>query len=193
MNNLLERLHASFFFFLLVRPTTFMKIGSYLPSAILIGVALLFSGLREWVNAGWVLIADEAPAKSEKSGEPVPRGKWARRRRPVIRAIAIMAATHALGAIVFYLLSSAWYLNDATVRIRYLHQGTLPTDAPRFCSSPPYLPSASLLSFPSPPCYFHRKRQITERPLLSYSNHSISASHRQSYPFSPCSTSPSPR
>ncbi|EPT06041.1 hypothetical protein FOMPIDRAFT_125023 [Fomitopsis schrenkii] len=114
MNNLLERLHASFFFFLLVRPTTFMKIGSYLPSAILIGVALLFSGLREWVNAGWVLIADEAPAKSEKSGEPVPRGKWARRRRPVIRAIAIMAATHALGAIVFYLLSSAWYLNDAT-------------------------------------------------------------------------------
>lgn len=168
MNNLLERLHASFFFFLLVRPTTFMKIGSYLPSAILIGVALLFSGLREWVNAGWVLIANEAQVKSEKSSEPVPSEKWTRRRRPVIRAVAIMAATHTLGAIVFCLLSTTWYLSDATVRTRYLHKDTLPADAHRFYSSLLYLLSVCPLSFPSPSCYSHPKHQLTENHVLSY-------------------------
>ncbi|KAG6918119.1 hypothetical protein DXG01_016307 [Tephrocybe rancida] len=34
-NNLLERLHASFFFYVLTGPERFLKIGSYLPSAVL--------------------------------------------------------------------------------------------------------------------------------------------------------------
>lgn len=149
MNNLLERLHASFFFFLLVRPTTFMKIGSYLPSAILIGVALLFSGLREWVNAGWVLVPGEE-VKGEKAGGSMPERKWTRRRRPVIPAVAIMAATHALGAIVFRLLSSAWYLKDATVCTLFVLWCAACSLA-LLSSLPPYWLSVCPRYYPSPP------------------------------------------
>ncbi|KAH9934715.1 Gaa1-domain-containing protein [Fomitopsis serialis] len=108
MNNLLERLHASFFFFLLVGPTTFLKIGSFLPSAVLISVAMMFCGLQGWVKAGWAWVIGEAPDNTP--GEKIVRdGRWSRRRRPVLKAIVVMAATHALGAVVFYLSTREWY------------------------------------------------------------------------------------
>ncbi|KAI0807330.1 Gaa1-domain-containing protein [Fomes fomentarius] len=107
MNNLLERLHASFFFFLLVSPGTFMKIGSYLPSAILVGTAMLFSGLGEWVNAGWTRVADPLRSgKSEKAQPSAGASKWTTRPRPVLQAVSIMVATHLLGVVLFYILSS---------------------------------------------------------------------------------------
>jgi glycosylphosphatidylinositol transamidase len=43
-NNLLERLHASYFFYLLPRPGKFIPVGHYLPSAILIGSSVTISG-----------------------------------------------------------------------------------------------------------------------------------------------------
>ena len=108
MNNLLERLHASFFFFLLVGPGTFMKIGSYLPSVILVGTAMLFSGLGEWVNAGWTLAAlpSEGDEKSEKAYPHTLGATWVQRPRPVLQAVSIMAATHLLGVLLFYVVSS---------------------------------------------------------------------------------------
>ena len=106
MNNLLERLHASFFFFLLVRPEIFMKIGMYLPSAILVGTAMLISGLGEWVNAGWLLtsIASVDDEKSEKAQTPMAE-KWVRRDRPVLDAVTVMASTHAVGYVLFEAVS----------------------------------------------------------------------------------------
>ncbi len=108
MNNLLERLHASFFFFLLVGPGTFMKIGSYLPSVILVGTAMLFSGLGEWVNAGWTLVAPPIGSDQKKEKEPAqaPGATWVQRPRPVLLAVSIMAATHLLGVVLFYVVSS---------------------------------------------------------------------------------------
>ncbi|KAL7424930.1 Glycosyl phosphatidyl inositol protein transamidase complex subunit [Cryptotrichosporon argae] len=44
-NNLLERLHASFFFYLLPRPHAFMPVGHYLPIAVLLGASLTLGGL----------------------------------------------------------------------------------------------------------------------------------------------------
>lgn len=106
MNNLLERLHASFFFFLLVRPEIFMKIGMYLPSAILVGTAMLFSGLCEWVNAGWLLtsvpsVDDEKSEKTQTSSAQ----KWVRRDRHVLGAVTVMVSTHAVGYVLFEAVS----------------------------------------------------------------------------------------
>jgi glycosylphosphatidylinositol transamidase len=82
-NNLLEKLHASFFFYILTGPGMFMKIGSYLPSAILISVSLMLGGLQEYSNAGWTQTSTGS----------------IQRRRPVLQAIAIMASLHvAFGA-----------------------------------------------------------------------------------------------
>ncbi|EIN07262.1 Gaa1-domain-containing protein [Punctularia strigosozonata HHB-11173 SS5] len=87
-NNLLERLHASFFFYILTGPGTFLKIGSYLPAVIIISVAIMFAGLRRWVDA---------PQLGAKS-------------RPVPKALLIMACTHAAGLALFYCVNTTSYM-----------------------------------------------------------------------------------
>ncbi|KAF9791259.1 Gaa1-domain-containing protein, partial [Thelephora terrestris] len=102
-NNLLERLHASFFFYLFPESGSFTKIGNYLPSAVVISTAILFSGLRSWVRAGWV----EVPLRASKEGK-VKDGqekKWERRSRPSLQAVLIILATHALGVPLYFVLS----------------------------------------------------------------------------------------
>lgn len=44
LNNLLERLHASYFFYLLPKPGRFIPVGHYLPSAILLGASITIGG-----------------------------------------------------------------------------------------------------------------------------------------------------
>ncbi|KAG7092639.1 hypothetical protein E1B28_008980 [Marasmius oreades] len=83
-NNLLERLHASFFFYIMTGPERFLKIGSYLPSGIAISVAMMFAGLKAWVEA----------AKTHRT-------------RPVLAVILkYMLPTHALGGIVYLAITS---------------------------------------------------------------------------------------
>ncbi|EIM89833.1 Gaa1-domain-containing protein [Stereum hirsutum FP-91666 SS1] len=133
MNNLLERLHASFFFYIMTTPTSFLKIGMYLPSAVIIGVALMFSGLREWVQAGWVQIPvaeDTDPGVSdEKQHRMVGRRlRWVKRARNVLPVMGIMLVTHILGGLVFMTISSSWFIgnqNVATLPLILL-MGTLP-------------------------------------------------------------------
>ncbi|KAF9454645.1 Gaa1-domain-containing protein [Macrolepiota fuliginosa MF-IS2] len=106
MNNLLERLHASFFFFILTTPDQFMKIGSYLPSAILISVAMMFRGLRCWVDAGW-----RPDHPHSKKGDHSPRiPVWSRRSRPVLHVFAMMLMTHLCGVVLFLIVRSSFFL-----------------------------------------------------------------------------------
>ena len=44
LNNLLERLHASYFFYLLPRPGKFIPVGHYLPAAVLLGTSITIEG-----------------------------------------------------------------------------------------------------------------------------------------------------
>ena len=105
-NNLLERLHASFFFYLLVGTTTFMKIGSYLPAPILVSTAMLFSGLGEWTQARWV---QEADVPDEKGNESAPGARWVQRKRPVLPALVLALITHLNGALLFsFLVGNSW-------------------------------------------------------------------------------------
>ncbi|KAI0032220.1 Gaa1-like protein [Vararia minispora EC-137] len=94
MNNLLERLHASFFFYIMPNAGRFLKIGVYLPSAILVGAALMFGGLGEWTKAGWLEIV-------EVDGEKTRR-QWVSRSRDLVPALQIVLATHILGAGTFW-------------------------------------------------------------------------------------------
>ncbi|KAI0086173.1 Gaa1-domain-containing protein [Irpex rosettiformis] len=104
-NNLLERLHASFFFYLLVGTTTFMKIGSYLPAPVLVSTAMLFSGLGEWARARW---AEEPVGPDEKEREPGLGTQWVQRKRPVLPAILFVIGTHLNGVLLFCLIASPW-------------------------------------------------------------------------------------
>ncbi|KAI0803441.1 GPI transamidase component GAA1 [Xylaria sp. FL0064] len=52
LNNLLEHLHQSFFFYLLIHKDRFVSIGTYLPSAMLIAVNFTIMAILMWVKSG---------------------------------------------------------------------------------------------------------------------------------------------
>jgi glycosylphosphatidylinositol transamidase len=112
MSNLLERLHASFFLYIMSSPSSFLKIGNYLPSAVLIAAALMFGGLREWVSAGWVELEDEHPSR-EKGRDAntviTSKKKWVPRRRDLLSAFVVTAASHLVGLALFVIISRAWF------------------------------------------------------------------------------------
>lgn len=93
LNNLLERLHASYFFYILPSPDTFLPVGQYLPAIIMIGIGITVGGLAQWIHAGWV--------------EDV-NGKWSRRQRPIILALALAAGAFAQGAMLWCFNRSGW-------------------------------------------------------------------------------------
>ncbi|ESK94596.1 gpi-anchor transamidase [Moniliophthora roreri MCA 2997] len=104
-NNLLERLHASFFFYVMTGPDRFIKIGNYLPSAILISVGMMFSGLKAWIDA----------AKDNM-------------KRPVLAVVLTMIATHVMGVVVFMVISTGWTVRstvNATILYLTLFAGFL--------------------------------------------------------------------
>ncbi|KAJ7632813.1 Gaa1-like protein [Roridomyces roridus] len=105
-NNLLERLHASFFFYILAAPDHFLKIGSFLPSAVLISVAMMFSGLKVWSDAAWI----SEPHSEKKEGIT-----WVQRSRPVIPVLCIMLSHHVLGGLLFTALTSSWFSHSQTI------------------------------------------------------------------------------
>ncbi|KAI5960037.1 GAA1 [Candida theae] len=52
VNNLLEKFHQSFFFYLMLSPKHFVSIGTYLPSAVMLAVAYAFGALNAILNSG---------------------------------------------------------------------------------------------------------------------------------------------
>ncbi|KAL7619954.1 Glycosyl phosphatidyl inositol protein transamidase complex subunit [Parahypoxylon ruwenzoriense] len=53
LNNLLEKLHQSFFFYLLIHKHRFVSIGTYLPSAMLIASNFTIMAIALWVKSGY--------------------------------------------------------------------------------------------------------------------------------------------
>ncbi|KAF5373639.1 hypothetical protein D9758_000664 [Tetrapyrgos nigripes] len=104
-NNLLERLHASFFFYIMTGPSRFLKIGSFLPSAVLVSVAMMFGGLKEWVDSAW--------AQEHSDDKSAGAQTWTRRPRPVLRTLTIMIATHFWGLAIYLLMTSRWSLHSS--------------------------------------------------------------------------------
>ena len=66
INNLLEKLHQSFFFYLLMQTNRFVSIGTYLPSAMAVGAAYTVMAIYLWVMSGYQII--EERQKSQANG-----------------------------------------------------------------------------------------------------------------------------
>ncbi|CCG21974.1 Gaa1 protein [Candida orthopsilosis Co 90-125] len=64
VNNLLEKFHQSFFFYLMLSPKHFVSIGTYLPSAVMLAVAYAFGALNAILNSGIDL--DQIPQNLSK-------------------------------------------------------------------------------------------------------------------------------
>ena len=64
LNNLLEHLHQSFFFYLLMQSNRFVSIGTYLPSVMAVAAGFTIMAIHLWVKSGHL------EAKAEQT--PVP-------------------------------------------------------------------------------------------------------------------------
>lgn len=71
LNNLLEHLHQSFFFYLLMHGTRFVSIGTYLPSAMLVAVNFTIMAIFLWVKSGSPV--ENKKVKEEKNEEEKPK------------------------------------------------------------------------------------------------------------------------
>lgn len=118
VNNLLEHLHQSFFFYLLMQANRFVSIGTYLPSAMLIAVNFTITCILLWVQSGRPERQSPNPAspKSEKKpdltlvkeGESValvPTVDLEVVQRDLFSPLAIVLGIHALGLVPFYILN----------------------------------------------------------------------------------------
>ncbi|KLU92571.1 GPI transamidase component GAA1 [Magnaporthiopsis poae ATCC 64411] len=107
LNNLLEHLHQSFFFYLLMHRERFVSIGTYLPSAMLVAANFTIMAVFLWFKAGQTEAEAEADSKSkdEKTAEaprpPVPKPA----QRDLLAPLCFVALCHFLGVVPLYLFN----------------------------------------------------------------------------------------
>lgn len=129
LNNLLEHLHQSFFFYLLMNARRFVSIGTYLPSAMLVAINFSIMSIALWVQSGRPQVAaitqDKPPTTSEKDVKDekvtgavevlehrgvvtvVPAELLATEERALLFPMAFVFGTHCLGLAPLYVLGGS--------------------------------------------------------------------------------------
>ena len=128
INNLLEHLHQSFFFYILLNTHRFVSIGNYLPAAMILAGSFTISALALWVRSGQAPPAasgDEekkevheklakvgnAPKKElevvKEGGDValVPKTATETRERKMFLPVAVILGVHLAGLVPLYLLN----------------------------------------------------------------------------------------
>lgn len=116
LNNLLEHLHQSFFFYLLMQSNRFVSIGTYLPSAMLVAVNFTIMAIFLWIKSG----SPNRPAKASpeveekkplvlvKEGEAkalVPEEIVTVRERELFLPLAVVAGSQFLGVLPLFVFN----------------------------------------------------------------------------------------
>ena len=121
LNNLLEHLHQSFFFYLLMESRRFVSIGTYLPSAMLVATSFSIMAIFMWLQSGAakkravpVKVADvldhKIEAKIVHEGDMkaiVPADIIAVEERHIFLPMTVVAGLYFLGALPLYLFNLA--------------------------------------------------------------------------------------
>lgn len=120
LNNLLEHLHQSFFFYLLMQSSRFVSIGTYLPSAMLLAANFTIMAIFLWVKSGSPLnpASKVAPTlENEGKNAPlaliqegntkalVPEEILAVRERELFLPLAVVTVTQFLGVLPLYIFN----------------------------------------------------------------------------------------
>ena len=120
LNNLLEHLHQSFFFYLLMESRRFVSIGTYLPSAMLVATSFSIMAIFMWLQSGAakraqpLKVADILDEKKEtkvieQAGAKaiVPAEIVQVEERHIFLPMTVVAALFFLGAVPLYLFNLA--------------------------------------------------------------------------------------
>lgn len=122
LNNLLEKFHQSFFFYLLMQANRFVSIGTYLPSAMLVAVNFSIMAIALWIRSGRSTAPklgstdgkDERKAKVEvevieQDGmlAVAPKQSLVIVERELFLPLALVIAFHFLGVIPLYTFNNS--------------------------------------------------------------------------------------
>lgn len=110
LNNLLEKLHQSFFFYLLMQHKRFVSIGTYLPSAMLVAVNFTIMAISLWIHSGRKNKkspekVDTAKSKVDKSIAPYQESNV--KERQLFLPMAVVGTAQFLGVIPIYLFNNS--------------------------------------------------------------------------------------
>lgn len=120
LNNLLEKFHQSFFFYLLMQPNRFVSIGTYLPSAMLVAINFTIMAIALWIRSGRpqapkvgsTAVKGEKKLEVEviKQGEMIaiaPKQNLTIQERHLFLPIALVVASHFLGVVPLNIFNNA--------------------------------------------------------------------------------------
>jgi len=107
LNNLLEHLHQSFFFYLLMAKGRFVSIGTYLPSAMLVAANFTIMAIATWIKSGQPA---EEPTRGDKKGADEKEDTAAATApaavgRDVFLPMVFVTVCQFLGIVPFYLFN----------------------------------------------------------------------------------------
>ncbi|KAI1491740.1 Gaa1-like protein [Biscogniauxia mediterranea] len=109
LNNLLEHLHQSFFFYLLMHKDRFVSIGTYLPSAMLIAANFTIMAIFLWVRSGRAVVpadGDGAKETQEKQQEPTAvQTSTTAVERDMFLPLALVVGSQFLGAVPLFIFN----------------------------------------------------------------------------------------
>ncbi|KAI1004790.1 hypothetical protein K3495_g3429 [Podosphaera aphanis] len=110
LNNLLEHLHQSFFFYLLMHANRFASIGTYLPSAMLIAVNFTIMAIFLWIKSGSMSTSDGRPLtttnEKEKTITHTSEENVDVRERELFLPLAIVSGSQFLGVLPLYIFNN---------------------------------------------------------------------------------------
>ena len=125
LNNLLEHLHQSFFFYLLMQVNRFVSIGTYLPSAMLVAVNFTITAIALWVQSGRDEASEPPPVKNActadaSSDRPeieiikmggsvavVPKRMLVVIERQLFLPLTVVAGAHFVGIVPLYIFNQS--------------------------------------------------------------------------------------
>ncbi|KAM0249353.1 hypothetical protein ACHAQJ_009069 [Trichoderma viride] len=111
LNNLLEHLHQSFFFYLLMQKNRFVSIGTYLPSAMLLAANFTIMAIFLWVKSGQPIakrgVTDEQKRDvlERKGGTTLAALSPLTVERNLLLPLALVATCHSISAIPLFVFN----------------------------------------------------------------------------------------
>lgn len=124
LNNLLEHLHQSFFFYLLMETRRFVSIGTYLPSAMLVAGNFTLMAVAMWLKSGNGMASDKKKPKEKVKGTADPVNGDGDESTNILERhltlpLALIVGLHFLGVVPLYVFN---HLSQKVTRLYFLKQ-----------------------------------------------------------------------
>ncbi|KAI8580554.1 hypothetical protein K450DRAFT_236175 [Umbelopsis ramanniana AG] len=106
LNNLLEHLHQSFFFYFLTNAERYVSIGMYMPPVILFACCLVLQSLVLWYS----------PARDDNLKQETGASlAYSTSKKNLGACFSVLVTTHAAGLLIFYIVRPAFDFGGAIV------------------------------------------------------------------------------